>query len=378
MWPQGTTRVGRFGRSTLGGKRVKRRFSHLREKCRRARRTAENRTSAEARSIFRARVNRRVLLLGGTSAAVFVKPGFGAGQIRRLGFIAPGLQGGSQNLLASFHDGLTALGWIHGHNIIVLDRWGEELSERLTVVAKELIGSGVDILVTVGTAATLAARSISLRTPIVFASVGDPVAVGVVNSLTQPGGNATGLTLNSVPLVANRFQLLQELLPGLRRVAVLVRDEPGREQRMLEIRGIANRMRIDLVEFVAPTGRALELTFRWLRSEPSDALYVASGPLGPAKRAELIALAAQARMPAIYPFRVFAVAGGLMSLAPDEHYVFRRAAVLVDQILRGSDPARIPVEEPTNFELLINLRTASELGLAVPQSILARANQVIQ
>ena len=252
------------------------------------------------------------------------------------------------------------------------------IGHAATAVAKELVASGLNTLVTVGTAATLAAQRVTSTTPIVFVGVGDPVAIGAVNSLTQPGGRTTGLSLSSVQLIARRFQLLQELLPGLRRVAVLVRNEPGLEQRLAEIRGITNRMGIKPVEFVATTGRALELAFRWLKSEPSDALYVAPGPLGPAKRAEVIALAAEARVPAMYSFRGFALAGGLMSLAPDEHDLFRRAATFVDQILRGSDPANIPVEEPTKFELLINLETAKALGLVVPQALLARADAVIE
>lgn len=317
-------------------------------------------------------------LLFGTSAALIARPAFVASQIRQIAFIAAGSQRINQSLFASFHDGLASLGWTDGRNINVLDRWAKERAERLPILTEELVSAGVDLLVTVGTAATLAAGRTTTTTPIVFIGVGDPVAIGVVNSLAQPGGNVTGLSLSSVQLIAARFELLQELLPGLRRVAVLIRNDPGLEQRLLEIRDIANRMGIRLVEFVATTGRALQLAFRWLKSEPSDALYVASGPFGPAKRAEVIALAEGARIPAIYSFRVFAVAGGLMSLAADDHDLFRRAATFVDQILRGSDPAYIPVGKPTKFELVINRKAANSMGLVIPPALLARADELVE
>jgi len=259
-----------------------------------------------------------------------------------------------------------------------VDHWADERAERLSSLAGELVTSGVDLLVTIGTPATLAARNATVTIPIVFVGVGDPVSVGAVHSLARPGGNATGLSLSSVDLIAERFQLLQELLPGLHRVAVILRDDPGLEQTVLDIRAIANRMGLQLVEFVASTGSAIGLAFRWLKSEPKDALYVASGPLGPAKRAEIIKLAAETHTPAIYCFRIFTVEGGLMSFAVDEIELFRRAAVFVDKILKGAAPDEIPVEEPSKFELAINLKTARALGLAIPQSLLARADEVIE
>jgi putative ABC transport system substrate-binding protein len=174
------------------------------------------------------------------------------------------------------------------------------------------------------------------------------------------------------------LRLLQELVPGLSRVAVIVRNDPGLEQRLLEIRGNAERIGLKLVELAVTTGKTLELAFQWLRSDRCDGLYLASGPLGPAKRAEIIALAAESRMPAAYPFRVFAAAGGLMSLAPDDSDLFRRAAVFVDKLLNGAKPADLPVERPTKFELALNLNTARALGLAISPSILARADKVIE
>ena len=164
----------------------------------------------------------------------------------------------------------------------------------------------------------------------------------------------------------------------MRRVAVIARNDPGLEQRLLDIRNIAERMDIKVVEFVAATGRALELAFRWLRSDRYDALYVASGPLGPAKRAEIIALANGARLPAVYAFTVFAGAGGLMAFAADENDEFRRAARFVERILNGAQPADLPVEPPTRFELAINVKTAQSLGLSIPPSLLAQASEIVE
>jgi ABC-type uncharacterized transport system substrate-binding protein len=323
-------------------------------------------------------VRRRDLLLIGAGTLLTSKPILGARKIPRIGFMASGSRELSINLLDDFRRGLDELGWVHDRDVIVLDRWAEEHPDRLPNIARELIDTGAEILVTAGTPATLAARSVGAKISIVFVGVGDPVAVGIVSSLIQPGGNATGLSLSSRELITRRLQLLQELVPSMRRLAVIIRNDPGLEQRLLEIRSSSERMGIKTVDFVAATGKALELAFLWLRSDRPDALYVASGPLGPSKRAEVVALAAQARIPAIYSFPAFTAAGGLMSLAPDENDLFRRAATYVHRILNGARPADIAVEEPTNFELVVNLKTADALGLAVPQSLLNRAAEVIE
>ncbi len=178
-------------------------------------------------------------------------------------------------------------------------------------------------------------------------------------------------------MIATRLQLLQELVPGLRRIAVIVRNDPGLEQTLLDIRSNAHRLRIELVEFEVTTGQTLEFAFMYLQRDRCEAIYVASGPLGPAKRAQIIALAAQARLPVIYSFRIFAFDGGLMSYATDDGDLFRRAAY-VDQILKGANPGDLPVMQPTSFVLVINLKTAKALGITVPQSILARADEVIE
>jgi putative ABC transport system substrate-binding protein len=295
----------------------------------------------------------------------------------RIGFIGLGMRQSNQHLLDALRDGLRGLGWTDG-SIAILDRWAEDQGERLPSIASELIGSGVDILVTAGTLATLATTKTTNSLPIVFVGVGDPQARGIVDSLAHPVGNATGLSLHSSSLIGERFSLLRELLPGLRRIAAIIRNEPGLEQSLQDIRGNAHQMGIELVVFGVATGETVKRAFMHLPNDRCDAIYVASGPLGPAKRSEIIELAAQVHLPAVYPFRIFTDNRGLMSYAVEEQELFRRAALFVDKILKGSKPGDLPVEEPTKFELVINLKTAKALGLTVPGSILQRADEIIE
>ena len=323
-------------------------------------------------------MHRRDFLLLGAGALLASKPALGARKLPRIGFIGPGSQVIHQALLDAFRDGLETLGWAANRDVVIVDRWADGDAERLPEIAVELVGSGVDILVTAGTVATLAARRATATIPIVLVGVTDPVAAGILDSPARPSGNATGLSLRSSELTVKRFQLLKELVPGLRRVAVMVRDDPGLEQELAEIHDDADRLGLDVVKFTVATGKSFELVFLWLRSDRFDALYLESGPLGPAKRAELIALAADSRLPAIYPLRVFAAAGGLASLGPNFSDLFQRAAWFADKLLNGANPADLPVEQPTKFELVVNVKTAKKLAIVVPESVLSRANEIIE
>ncbi len=317
-------------------------------------------------------------MLLAASAIAVQKPSFAATNSPQVGFVAAGSQRPNRGLFASFRAGLGTLGWTDGSNIAVLDRWAEDVTERLPAIVNQLIASGVDALVTVGTAATLAAAGATTAVPIVMVGVGDPIAIGVVDSLDHPGGNVTGLTSSSSELIAKRLGLLRELIPRLRRVAIIIRNDPGLKEMLLAISQQAEGMGLDLTKYEATTGRTLEFAFTHLRQEHCEAIYVVSGPLGPAKRAEIIELAAAARIPVIYSFRVFAAGGGLMSLATDDSDLCRRAAAFVDKMLRGARPEDLPVEPPTKLELVINNKTAKALGLTIPPSILARADEVIE
>src|SRR5712671_1696329 len=314
-------------------------------------------------------MRRRDLLLLAAGAATTRNPASADTNPPRIGFVQMGSPQDNRGLFDAFRENLAALGWTDTSNIVILDRWAEERAEQLPGIVKELIGSGAAILVTSGTPATLAARRATATIPIVLVGVDDPVALGVVASLAQPRGNATGLSLSSSEVIETRLQLLQELVPRLRRVAVIVRGDPGIEQKLQDIRAITAQMKIEPLMLQATTGTALELAFSRLRSERCEAVYVASGPLGPAKRAQLITLAAESRLPAIYSFRVFPIDGGLMSFGADYRDLFRRAAGFVDKILKGTKPADLPVEPPRKFDLTVNLKTASALGLTIPSTI---------
>ena len=315
---------------------------------------------------------RELMLLAGTTAMAW-NPAAAEVKTPRIGFIQPGSRPENQSLLDAFRDGLSARGWTEGNNIVVLDRWADDPTETLPSIVKELVGSGVAVLVTAGTPATLAAKRASATIPIILVGVDDPVSLGVVESLGQPGGNVTGLSLTSSEVISERLELLQELVTGLRRLAVIVRDDPDLDQKLQDIRSDAQRRGIEALMLEATTAKALDLAFARLRADRCQAIYVASGPLGPVKRARIIALAADSRLPAIYSFRIFAVDGGLISFAADYGDLFRRAAVFVDRILKGANPATVPVEPPHKFNLTVNLKTAKALGLTIPPTILAAA-----
>jgi putative ABC transport system substrate-binding protein len=319
-----------------------------------------------------------VKLLGGAAAAwPFAAPALAGPKIPRIGFVGASWQQTDQRFLDAFRDGLRTLGWAEGGNVAIIDRGPAKRDELLPGLFAEMIGAGVDLIVTVGTQATLAATRATTKIPIVFVAVGDPAASGIVDP-AQPGGNATGLTLTTYGLITKRLQLLAALAPGMGRVAVIAREDPGSEQRWEEIRANADEMAIEVLAIEATTGKAIERAFTVMRSARCDAIYEASGPLGPDKRARIISLAAASRLPAIYPFREFAAEGGLLALVTDYNDLFHRAAGFADKILNGAKPAGLPVEPPVKFTLTVNLKTAQALGLTIPAAVLARADELIE
>src|SRR6516162_258731 len=320
---------------------------------------------------------RDFLLLAGATAMAW-KPAAAEVKVPRIGCIQAGSRQESQSVIDAFRANLSAHGWTDGSNIAILDRWAEERIEQLPAIVKELIGSDITALVTAGTPATLAAKRASATLPIVFVGVDEPVSLGIVDSLGEPGGNATGLSLTSSEVITERLELLRELVPGMHRLAVIVRDDPGLDQKLQDIRSDAQRKGIEALMLEATTAKALDLAFARLRADRCQAIYVASGPLGPVKRARIIALTAASRLPAIYSFRIFPIEGGLMSFAADYGDLFRRAAGFVDKILKGGKPAAMPVEPPRKFDLTVNLKTAEALGLTIPRTILAAADEVIE
>jgi putative tryptophan/tyrosine transport system substrate-binding protein len=278
-----------------------------------------------------------------------------------------------------FRQGLRELGYVEGKNLIIEYRYGEDKLERLPVLAEELVRLKVDVLVTSATTATLAAKDVTRTIPIVFLGVSDPVAFGLVDSLARPGGNMTGFTNISAVLAGKRLELLKETIPKLSRVAVLWSPKsPGNAQQWKESQLPARELGLQLHSLEVSTNDKYEAAFKEATKARSGALVVTQSPLATSNRKQIADLAIKNRLPAIYGRGDYVESGGLMCYGPDQAEPFKRAAVFVDKILKGTKPADIPVEQPTKFEFIVNLKTAKQIGLTIPPNVLARADKVIR
>ena len=272
---------------------------------------------------------------------------------------------------------LHELGWTDGRTVAIQYRWAEGRAERSAELAAELARLKVDVIVTGGNAA-LAAKQASSAVPIVFALVDDPVGMGLVASLARPGGNVTGLSFQAADLAGKRLALLREVMPGLRRLAIMANVEyPNAASEMREVQIAARTLGIDAATFEIRRAEDIAPAFEALKDR-ADALYVVGDALVITHRVRINTLALIARLPTIYVVREYVEAGGLMSYGPNFPDLFRRAADYVDKILRGAKPGEIPVEQPTKFDLAINLTTAKALGLTVPPTLLSTADEVIE
>jgi putative ABC transport system substrate-binding protein len=279
----------------------------------------------------------------------------------------------------SFERELRALGYVEGKNIAVEDRSAEGKLDRLSAVADELVRLGVDVLVTAGTPGAQALKNATRTIPIVFTSVGDPVAAGLVDSLARPGENITGFTEISGVLAGKRLELLKETVPKLSRVAVLWNPRnPGNAQQWKESQLAGRELGLQLHSMEVSSADKLESAFQEATKARSAALSVIPSSFITANPKRITDLAANHRLPAIFDRGEFVASGGLMSYGPDRAESYRRAAVFVDKILKGTKPADIPVEQPTKFELVINLKTAKALGLTIPPVVMMRAEKVIK
>jgi putative tryptophan/tyrosine transport system substrate-binding protein len=301
-----------------------------------------------------------------------------AGKLPTLGFFAPGTQSFYGPWFGALAQRLRELGWIEGRNIAIVYRWAEGHAERYDEIAAELVQLRVDVIVTSSTPTVIAAKHATSVIPIVFASVGDPLGSGLVASLARPGGNVTGLSLQQTDTAAKRLGLLRECVPALHRLAILINsDNPADRLDMREVQTAASALGLDLVISDLRRSEDIFLAFAALKGHV-DALYVVPDPLTNSHRVRIITLAQDARLPTMWYFREHVEAGGLMSYGANNPHLFRRAADYVDKILRGAKPADLPVEQPTKFDFVINLTTAKVLGLTVPQSLLATADEVIE
>jgi putative ABC transport system substrate-binding protein len=281
-------------------------------------------------------------------------------------------------LVAAFVQRLGELGWMEGRTVAIEYRWSEGRRERLPEIVAEFVQRKVDVMVLEGTAATLAAKQATSVIPIVFPVSGDPLGSGLVTSLARPGGNVTGLSIQQTDLNGKRLEVMREALPGLRRLAIMANaDAPIAVQDMREVRAAAKTLGFEVATFEIRRAEDIAPGFETLTSR-ADALYVCGDPLMDTHRIRINTLALAARLPTMHGVREYVEAGGLMSYGPSFRSLFRRTAELVDKILRGAKPADIPVEQPTKFELVINLKSAKTLGLDLPTALLARADEIIE
>ncbi|HVG52650.1 MAG TPA: ABC transporter substrate-binding protein [Xanthobacteraceae bacterium] len=280
--------------------------------------------------------------------------------------------------ITAFEKRLREHGWVEGRNVTIEYRWAEARTERYAEIAAELVELKVDVILTWASAPVLAAKQATKVVPIVFAAQMDPVGAGVVASLARPGGNITGLSLQQTDTAGKRLELLREVVPKLRRLAIMANTgAPGAVLETREIEATARRLGLDVTaseirhaEDIAPAIDAFK--------GHADALYVATDPLMFTNRVYINTLAQGARLPTIYGSREYVDAGGLISYGPNFPDLFRRAADHVDRILRGTKPGDIPIEQPTKFDLILNLTTAKALGLSIPESFALRADGVIE
>jgi len=300
-------------------------------------------------------------------------------KVPRIGFLGSGSPSTYGPLIVAFRQGLRDLGYVEGQNVVIELRWAEERSERLPDLAAELVRLKVDVILTHAGPNALVAKQATTTIPIVVAFAADLVGSGLVASLARPGGNVTGLNLLSPELGGKRLQLLKEAVPGLSRVAVLWNPAlPAVVAIMRETEAAARTLGVQLQSLEVRGPDDFESAFAAATRGRARALITVEQPLAFIHRARIVDFAAKSRLPAIYPFKEFVDTGGLMSYGAHAADLWRRAATYVDKILKGAKPADLPVEQPTRFELVINMKTAKALGLTIPQSILIRADQVIQ
>jgi putative ABC transport system substrate-binding protein len=320
-----------------------------------------------------------ISLLGGAAAASWPLAARAQQPVKlpTIGFLgaAPSIE--SQRV-AAFVQRLRELAWIDGRNLAIEYRWAEGRNERYAENAAELVRLKVDVIVTVATPPTLAAKQATAVIPVVFAAVSDPVGTGLVASLARPGGNVTGLSIQGTDTVGKRVGLLREVLPDLRRLAIMANvGNPGSVLEMGEAQATAHTLGLEVITSEIRRAEDIAPAFEALRKR-ADALYVCPDPLMNTNRTRINILAVGARLPTMHGIREYVEAGGLMSYGLNLPDQFRRAADYVDKILRGAKPADIPVEQPTKFDLVVNLTTAKALGLTIPEAFLLRADEVIE
>jgi putative ABC transport system substrate-binding protein len=327
-------------------------------------------------------MNRKVLICLLTTVLLSIAPFVGAQQpkkVRRVGFVDAGSPATTGHRAEAFVQGLRELGYVDGQNIVIEYRWADGKLESLPALIADLVRLRVDVIVSSATPAIRFAKEQTTTIPIIMAGVTDPVGVGFVTSLARPGGNITGLTHLSQDLSGKRLELLKEVVPGLLRVALLWNPtHPGQPVVFKDTQVAAQSLKVTLISMEARNREEIERVLSGMGKERPQALFELPDPLTMFNRELIVEFAAKHRLPAMYSFREYVDAGGLMSYGTSFPDLFHRAAVYVDKILKGAKPADLPVEQPMKFELIINLKAAKQIGLTIPPNVLVRADKVIK
>jgi ABC-type uncharacterized transport system substrate-binding protein len=319
-----------------------------------------------------------VCLLGGAAAWPLAARAQQSAKRPTIGYLGGTTASIENQRVAAFISQMRDLGWIEGRNVAIEYRWVEGRNDRAVEIAAEFVRLKVDLIITIGTPAALAARQATSVIPIVFTTVADPVGTGLVASLARPGGNVTGLSIQQTDLAGKRLELLRQFVPGLRALAILAdADNPANMLEIGEVQAAARKLGLGVGTFEIRRADDIAPAFAAIKGG-AEALYVAGSPLTNNSRVRINTLALGARLPTIMASREYVEAGGLMSYGPSFPDLFRRAASYVDKILRGARPADIPVEQPTKFDLVVNLTTARALGLDIAPNVLALADEVIE
>jgi putative ABC transport system substrate-binding protein len=320
-----------------------------------------------------------ITLLGGAAATwPLATHAQQAGKLPTIGFLGSGTPAIQGQWVAAFVQRLRELGWVDGRTVAIEYRWAEGRIERAAEIAVEFARLKFDVIVTTGTPATLAAKQATSVIPIVFAATGDPVGTGLIASLARPGGNVTGLSLEQTETVGKRFELLREVIPSLGRLAILANvGNPAVVLDMGEVQATARTLGVEVITLEIRRGEDIAPAFEALNGR-AQALYVVWDLLVGTHLFRINTLVLAARLPTMHTQRTSVEVGGLMSYGANFPDLFRRAADYVDKVLRGAKPADLPVEQPTKFDLIINLTTAKALGLTVPATLLALADELIE
>jgi putative ABC transport system substrate-binding protein len=337
-------------------------------------------TLGTSRRVAGATSGRRRLLLGAGLASLFVPRRAAAQPARyRIGFLGNSTPALEANLIGPFRQGLRDLGYVEGANLVIEWRWAEGNYDRFPRLVADLAAQKVALIVTAGTPAALAVEKTAPAIPLVMVAVGDPVGTGLAKSLAMPGGNATGLTSIAPDLEGKRLELLKEIVPGLERVSLLWNpSNPFHVISERHARAAASELRIDLHAAAVRTGADFARAFAEIRAQRPGGLIMLADRVFLHNRDRIVAFAEENRLPAVYAYRELVDAGGLMSFGPNYAQMHRRAAYYVDRILKGAKPGELPIELPDKFELIVNVRRARALGLALPESVLLRADEIVR